>query len=52
MEDYPKEIGPYLASVVECPICTYSWVACWPKETKELQCPHCEHLSEPIIKNQ
>lgn len=42
--------GKWLTAAVECPLCTHRWVAVWPVITTELECPNCENLSEPIIR--
>jgi hypothetical protein len=38
------------AASVECPICTHKWVAIWPVGTERIECPNCEIMSEPIIR--
>jgi len=35
----------FTTSLVECDICTHSWVAVRPIKTTELECPNCHHIT-------
>ncbi len=35
----------FITSLVECAICTHSWVAVRPIETLELECPNCHYIT-------
>jgi Zn finger protein HypA/HybF involved in hydrogenase expression len=39
----------YVSAHVECPLCTKQWQAVFPVEARELECPKCGNMVEPIF---
>jgi hypothetical protein len=35
-------------SLVECPLCSYEWVAVKDGNINKLECPNCKNIKEPI----
>ncbi len=40
-----KEKEAMYFSLVQCDICTHSWMAIMPIKTTQLECPNCHHMT-------